>query len=52
MKRPHRAVHRLAWILLVPALAALLVVANNARLADETPANASLPGDVTAGELP
>lgn len=52
MKRPHRSVHRLMWILLVPALIGLLYVANDARHADPDTANATLPGDVQPGELP
>ena len=52
MKRPHRGAHRFIWLLLVPALAALLYVANEARDADPVTDNAMLPGNVGAGELP
>ncbi|MEM1260975.1 MAG: hypothetical protein AAGH76_01130 [Pseudomonadota bacterium] len=52
MKRRHRAVHHVAWLLLLPALALLLIaVIPTAEVADRG-SNESLPGDVAAGELP
>ncbi|MEM8981382.1 MAG: hypothetical protein AAGC71_00045 [Pseudomonadota bacterium] len=52
MKRSHRAVHHLIWLLLIPALATLLVVAVPRGTDPSAASNGDLPGDVAAGELP
>ena len=41
MKRSHRTVHRLLWLILVPVMAAILIVSLKARPDD--PTNPELP---------
>lgn len=44
MKRSHRTMHRLVWLLLAPALAAIIVIALQARPGE--PVNDALPAEL------
>lgn len=44
MKRSHRTMHRLVWLLLAPALAAIIFVA--LQVAPDEPVNDALPAEL------
>ena len=51
MKKPHRSVHRLVWLLLLPALLGFVYVAQQSRPA-KAPSIDVAPHPSAAGELP
>lgn len=51
MKKPHRTIHRLAWLLLLPALLGFVYLAQHAVPAEPAAIEAA-PYPSAAGELP